>query len=97
MTGAGHLDIDDVARNVERIKSHTALPVCVGFGIKDADSARKIAEFADGVVIGSAIVDEFAAFEADSKALSNGNEELLHALHERFSAIANALPGRTSE
>ena len=56
VTGAGNLDIGEVLSRVERIKAATDLPVGVGFGIKDAASARQIGEVADAVVVGSALV-----------------------------------------
>ena len=56
VTGAANLDIDDVSDHVARIRGCTALPVCVGFGIKDAASATAVARVADGVVVGSALV-----------------------------------------
>jgi tryptophan synthase alpha chain len=58
VTGAGHLDTRDVARRLAAIRRHIALPVGVGFGIRDADSARAIAAHADAVVIGSRIITE---------------------------------------
>ena len=58
MTGAGHLDADDVARKLADIRRHLSLPVGVGFGIRDAASARAIAAHADAVVIGSRIITE---------------------------------------
>ena len=58
VTGAGHLDIDEVARRVPEIRQRVGLPVGVGFGIRDADTARRIAAVADAVVIGSRIVEE---------------------------------------
>lgn len=65
VTGAGHLDVDDVAHRIGVIREHTELPVAVGFGIRDAVSARAIATVADGVVVGSALVDAMAkAIEA---------------------------------
>jgi tryptophan synthase alpha chain len=60
VTGAGHLDIADVANHLARIREATRLPLAVGFGIKDADSARAIASAADGVVVGSALVQRLA-------------------------------------
>ena len=60
VTGAGHLDTEDVARNVQRIRAHSDLPVAVGFGIRDAESARAVATVADGVVVGSALVNTIA-------------------------------------
>lgn len=56
VTGAGHLDVNEVQRRVTRIKDFTDLPVGVGFGIKDGNSARQIATVADAVVVGSALV-----------------------------------------
>jgi tryptophan synthase alpha chain len=56
VTGADHLRHDGVAAQVTRIREQTALPVMVGFGIKDAESARSIAAMADGVVIGTILV-----------------------------------------
>ena len=60
VTGAGHLDTTDVASRVAAIRQHSQLPVAVGFGIKDAASARSVAAIADGVVVGSALVDAMA-------------------------------------
>jgi tryptophan synthase alpha chain len=57
ITGAAAPDTAKVAAAVTRIKRHTALPVAVGFGVKNAESARAIAEGADGVVVGSALVE----------------------------------------
>lgn len=60
VTGAGNLDNDEVGRQVAALRRCTALPVCVGFGIKDAASAAAVARVADGVVVGSALVDCYA-------------------------------------
>ncbi len=56
VTGAGHLDIGGVEEHVARIRRQTELPIGVGFGIKDAGSAARIAGVADAVVVGSALV-----------------------------------------
>lgn len=56
VTGAGHLDVSQVAEMVPRIKSHVRMPVGVGFGIRDAQSAVAVGAVSDAVVIGSAIV-----------------------------------------
>jgi tryptophan synthase alpha chain len=60
VTGAGHLDTIEVAARVDAIRKHSQLPVAVGFGIKDAASARQVAEAAEGVVVGSALVHAMA-------------------------------------
>lgn len=58
VTGAGHLDTDDVREKLALIKANTALPVGVGFGVKDAETAKIIAAIADGVVVGSALINK---------------------------------------
>jgi len=61
ITGAANAEATDVGPEVARIKSQTALPVIVGFGIKTPDAAQAIASVADGAVVGSAIVAEIGA------------------------------------
>jgi len=61
VTGAGHLDTAAVEAHLALIRTHTDLPVAVGFGIKDADTAATVAGCADAVVVGSALVDRVAA------------------------------------
>ncbi len=56
-TGASHLDIDDVSEKLDRFRKISQLPIMVGFGVKDAQSARAVAGVADGAVVGSAIVN----------------------------------------
>lgn len=56
VTGAGHLDTEAVAAVLPRIRQHVNLPLGVGFGIRDAATARAVARSADAVVIGSALV-----------------------------------------
>jgi tryptophan synthase alpha chain len=58
ITGTAAPDAGKVGTAVARIKRHTKLPVAVGFGVRSAEQARGIAENADGVVVGSALVDE---------------------------------------
>ncbi|MCV0395192.1 MAG: tryptophan synthase subunit alpha [Rhizobiaceae bacterium] len=61
ITGSALPDTSKVAAAVERIKTHTDLPVCVGFGVKTAEQARAIGQSADGVVVGTAIVNAVAS------------------------------------
>lgn len=58
VTGAGTIDTAEVAQRVNHIKTYTDLPVGVGFGIRDAASAKSVAQVADAVVIGSRLVQE---------------------------------------
>jgi tryptophan synthase alpha chain len=58
VTGAGHLDTGEVTRKLAQIRRNVRIPVGVGFGIRDAASARAIAAHADAIVIGSRIIEE---------------------------------------
>jgi tryptophan synthase alpha chain len=58
VTGAGSIDTEDVARRVAAIREHVSLPIGVGFGIRDAATAKAVASVADAVVIGSRIIQE---------------------------------------
>jgi len=58
ITGAGHLDLADVADNILRIRRETKLPVGVGFGIRDGATARAICGFADAAIIGTRLIQE---------------------------------------
>jgi tryptophan synthase alpha chain len=58
VTGAGNINLAEVAQRIEMIRSHCGVPVGVGFGIRDAQTAGAIARFADAVVVGSRIVQE---------------------------------------
>lgn len=83
VTGAGNLDIDDVASKLAGIRSTTQTPVLVGFGIKDAASAKAVAAYADGVVVGSALVELMA--------LGNSDETLLAQLTTKVQDIRQGL------
>jgi tryptophan synthase alpha chain len=63
VTGAGHLDLAELKRRIPHIRARVGVPVGVGFGIRDAVTARAVAEFADAVVIGSRLVEEIERAE----------------------------------
>jgi tryptophan synthase alpha chain len=65
VTGASHVDFSEISRRIPAIRAATRLPIGVGFGIRDAESARKVAQAADAVVIGSRIIQEIEAGSAD--------------------------------
>jgi tryptophan synthase alpha chain len=69
ITGGAGADASAAGEAVVRIKRHTKLPVCVGFGIRTAEAARVIAASADGAVVGTALVDALRmSLDADGKA-----------------------------
>jgi tryptophan synthase alpha chain len=65
VTGAANIDVSEITRKIPAIRAATRLPIGVGFGIRDAESARRIAASADAVVIGSRIIQEIEAGSAD--------------------------------
>jgi tryptophan synthase alpha chain len=65
VTGASHIDTSEVEAAIARIRARTHLPVGVGFGIRDGDTARRIAAFADAAVIGSRIIQEMEAHRGE--------------------------------
>jgi len=92
VTGAGHLNTNEVQERVSRIKQYTDLPVGVGFGIKDGDSAQKISAVADAVVVGSALVklveDNIDSLVKTQQALSGLIGEMRRAMDANLSPSA---------
>jgi tryptophan synthase alpha chain len=66
VTGAANIDVTDVAQRIAHIRKYTKLPVGVGFGIRDGETARNIAQVADAVVIGSRLVQEIESAPRDA-------------------------------
>ncbi len=58
VTGAGHLDLSGIEQKIPQLRKYLSLPIGVGFGIRDADTAKAVAKLCDGVVVGSRIVQE---------------------------------------
>ncbi|WP_236209095.1 tryptophan synthase subunit alpha [Pseudomonas tohonis] len=69
VTGAGSATLEHVQDAVARLRRHTDLPVAIGFGIRTAEHAASIARLADGVVVGSALVDQIAKAETAEQAI----------------------------
>ena len=84
VTGAATLDTSEAAQRIEKIKSQTNIPVGVGFGISDAQSAKAMAAVADAVIVGSALVKPFATLPPEQAAEQTVNKvkELRAALDE---------------
>lgn len=86
VTGSAALDVDSVATKLAEIRQHTALPVAVGFGIRDAASAAAVARVADGVVVGSALVSEVEKHQSTPAVLPD-------LLRDKLQAMRTALDG----
>lgn len=76
ITGAARLDTASLAAPLETLRRHSGLPLAVGFGIKDADSAAAVAGIADGVVIGSALVSRLAEAASSEDACGRARDFL---------------------
>ena len=86
ITGTKAPDLKSVKTNVQRLKKHTTLPICVGFGVKTAEQARTIAKTADGVVVGSALVSAVAnSLDKKGKATAK-TAKAVHALVAEIAA-----------
>ncbi|NPU68497.1 tryptophan synthase subunit alpha [Bradyrhizobium sp. 83012] len=90
ITGAAAADSSAVGAAVARIKRHTALPVCVGFGIRTPETARAIAANADGAVVGTALVD---ALKASLDAEGRATPKTVSAVADLAAALARGVRG----
>ncbi len=103
ITGTRAPDLEKVRESVTRIKSHTALPVCVGFGVKSPEQVCAIGAYADGVVVGSALVNAIAASLDERGAATPSTlagvtslvSELATGLERRPAPAAGPHPDRT--
>ena len=90
ITGSASANTAVVGEAVARIKRHTGLPVCVGFGIRTPEAARGIAETADGAVVGTALVDALrASLDGEDRATS----KTVGAVADLASALAQGVKG----
>jgi tryptophan synthase alpha chain len=90
ITGSASADSGAVGEAVARIKRHTKLPVCVGFGIRTPDAARAIAENANGAVVGTALVD---ALRASLDTEGRATPKTVGAVADLVSALAQGVRG----
>jgi tryptophan synthase alpha chain len=87
VTGSNRLNVDAVAAKLDEIRQLTDLPLGVGFGIKDAETASDVASICDAVVVGSALVEHIAQYSGD-------NESLKKEVKNFLSTIRKALDNR---
>jgi tryptophan synthase alpha chain len=94
VTGSALSDYSGVAESVARIKRHTALPVAVGFGVKTAENAAAIGANADGVVVGTALVNALkASLGADDRPGPKSVESVSALVADLSKGARNARPG----
>jgi tryptophan synthase alpha chain len=87
VTGAANLDVDAVSAKLDAIRQTTEMPVGVGFGIKDAATAKAMAAIADAVVVGSAIVQRVEDNAGDIAAIQASVGELIAEMRTAIDAI----------
>ncbi len=91
ITGSSLTETANVTDAVKRIKSHTELPICVGFGVKTAEQAQVIGADADGVVVGSAIVSQIAnSLDENGAATADTVTNVSTLIKELAQGVANA-------
>ena len=91
ITGSALTEVANVSEAVKRIKSHTELPICVGFGVKTAEQAQAIGADADGVVVGSAIVSQIAnSLDENGAATVETISNVSTLIKELAQGVANA-------
>jgi tryptophan synthase alpha chain len=86
VTGSANLDTGAAAERLSALRQMTRLPIAVGFGIRDAASARAVADFADGVIVGSALVNEIEAQQADPVQMLSRIKSILREMREQMDA-----------
>jgi tryptophan synthase alpha chain len=84
VTGASHFDLHSVEQKLARLRTMTALPIGVGFGIRDAATATAVARIADAVVIGTALVARLA--EADAQEAPRAAADFVGAIRKAMDA-----------
>ncbi|VFR95436.1 Tryptophan synthase alpha chain [plant metagenome] len=92
VTGTGTVDTDDVARRLQDIRRHISIPLGVGFGIRDADTASRIARVADAVVIGSKLIETMETAVKDASAAQQAGLAV-RAAGDWLAGIRQALDG----
>ncbi|MBC7190972.1 tryptophan synthase subunit alpha [Marinobacter sp.] len=88
VTGAARINVEEVAQKVDHIHHLTALPVAVGFGIRDAETAAAVGRVSDGVIVGSVLVNTIADNQADPARLKTALHELLQPMREALDNLS---------
>lgn len=89
VTGAGHLDTQSVEQKLAQIRKHTTLPLLVGFGIKDKQSAKAVGAVSEGVVVGSLFVDAMGSNkDADPAEICASLKSLTQPIREGLDELA---------
>ena len=88
ITGSGGATSIKISESLNKIRKYTALPICVGFGVKTPKQASEVAEFADGVVVGSALIDCIARSINQN---TGNNQESIKYVHKLVAYLATGI------
>lgn len=86
VTGSKTLDVADVEQNIKRIRQYISIPVGVGFGISNGETAAAISQFADGVIVGTALINQLAANVEQPEVGRKKAAELLNSMRQAMDA-----------
>jgi tryptophan synthase alpha chain len=89
VTGAANLDLGEVRSRISAIKQLTGLPVGVGFGISDAETAARMAEFADAIIVGSAVVRRIAESGGDLEQARRAVTAFIRELRQAIESVTD--------
>ncbi len=84
VTGANTLDVESVENKLHQIRSLTDLPVGVGFGIKDGQTAQAVSKIADAVVVGSALVKQIAEHQDDQQQMNQQVSNIMNEMRSKM-------------
>ena len=87
VTGSNSLDVASVEKKLKEIRSLTELPLGVGFGIKDGETAQAVAKIADAVVVGSVLVNKIAASPDDAEKFNSGISDVIQDMRTKMNQI----------
>lgn len=90
VTGSSALDIDDVSRNLQRIRQHVSIPVGVGFGIQNGETAAAVGQISDGVIVGSVLVNQIAENADNPELAKSCVSEIVRSMRDAMDESAKA-------
>lgn len=90
VTGAASLDMTEVRERLAALRRHTTLPLGVGFGVRDAATAAELAQVADAVIVGSAVVSRIAEHRADPKRMGETVGDFIRGLRRAMDAAVSS-------
>lgn len=91
VTGSNHIDLNDIEEHIKLIRKYIKLPVGVGFGIRDAKTAKSISKIADAVIIGSKIIDEMQGAFLKYELNLDKDKAVIHAVNTWLKTVNSSI------